>query len=124
MKNQPFSLSKRIRSFGYAFCGIKTLFKEEHNAWLHVLATGAVITLGIIFSVSAIEWIALVFAIGFVFAMEIVNTSIENIADFISPQQHPGIRKIKDLAAAAVLFASITALIVGCIVFIPKFMNL
>ena len=59
-------------------------------------------------------------AIGVVFALEIINTSIEQIANFISPQEHDAIKKIKDLAAAAVLVGAITAFIIGCIIFLPK----
>jgi len=71
-----------------------------------------------------LEWIAVVVAFGFVIAMEIVNSAIENIADFVSPEKHEMIKKIKDLAAAAVLIAAITAFIIGLIIFVPKILLL
>jgi undecaprenol kinase/diacylglycerol kinase (ATP) len=124
MKNQPFSISKRIKSFSYAFSGLRTLIKEEHNALLHLIAAIAVIVLGFLLEISTFEWIAIVFAIGFVFILELINTSIENIADFISPERHSTIKKIKDLAAGAVLIGAITALTIGCLIFIPKLIEL
>lgn len=122
MKKQKFSLQNRLKSFSYAFNGLKVLFKEEHNARIHLLVTILVIILGLVFQVSLIEWIILIFAIGFVLISEIINTAIEQIADFISPQKHPKIKIIKDLAAASVLISSICAFVVGLIIFIPKIM--
>ena len=78
------------------------------------------IAAGIYFNISMIEWIVVLFAIGLVISMEILNTSIENIADYISPEKRLSIKKIKDLAAAGVLVSSFTALAIGFIIFIPK----
>ncbi|MAX80621.1 MAG: diacylglycerol kinase [Crocinitomicaceae bacterium] len=120
MNQEKFSLRKRIKSFGYAFSGIATLLKEEHNARIHAVATVCVIVAGIYFKVSVTEWIALVFAIGLVFALEAVNTAIEALADFASPEQHPLIKKAKDVAAAAVLIGAFAAAAVGLFIFLPK----
>ena len=124
MPTPKFSILKRLRSFGFAFNGLKILFKEEHNARIHLLAAVIVVIAGIYFHISTLEWLVVVFAIGFVITSEIVNTAIENIADFVSPEKHEKIKKIKDLAAASVLISAITALIVGLIVFIPKILSL
>jgi diacylglycerol kinase (ATP) len=102
--------------------GIAAFFKREHNAWLHFLATIAVFTLAAFVKVDKNELLALVFAIGFVWVAEIFNTCIERIMDFISDQRHAEIKFIKDLAAGAVLIAALTALAVGAVVFIPKFL--
>jgi len=120
MSNEKFSVAKRIRSFGFAFEGIKTLFKEEHNSWIHLTATIAVIVFGFVVDITLSDWILLAIAIGFVFSMEIMNSAIENIADFISPEKNEAIKKIKDLAAAGVLVSAITSIVIGCIIFIPK----
>jgi undecaprenol kinase/diacylglycerol kinase (ATP) len=120
MKSQKFSLKNRLKSFSYAFNGLKILFKEEHNARIHFIATIGAITLSVIFQISVYEWIAIIFAIGFVFAMEIVNTAIENMADFLSADMDERIMRIKDLAAAATLVSVIIALITGLIIFLPK----
>lgn len=124
MKQSKFSLKKRLKSFSYAFNGLRLLIKEEHNAWIHLLATICVVIFGFLLSLSPLEWIAVIFAIGFVFAIEAINSSIERIADFISPEKHDKIKQIKDISAAAVLIAALTALIIGLIVFVPKLINI
>lgn len=121
MKSQKFSISNRIKSFGYAINGLKILFKEEPNAKIQVLAAIAIVIAGFVFNISTSEWIAIILAIGFVLAMEAINTTIEGIADFISPEKNEMIKKIKDLSAAGVLISALTALIIGLIVFLPKF---
>jgi len=124
MKQQDFSISKRVKSFGYAFNGLKILIQEEHNSRIHILAACIVVIAGYFFQLSGLEWIAIVFAIGLVIAFEIFNSAIENIADFISPGQDDSIKKIKDLSAAGVLVVALTAAIIGLIVFIPKIAGL
>ena len=124
MKQQGFSINKRIKSFGFAFNGLKILIKEEHNSRIHVLAAIVVFIAGYFVQLSALEWIAIVFAIGMVIALEIFNSAIENICDFISPGQDDTIKKIKDLSAAGVLVGAITAAIIGLIVFVPKITGL
>ena len=124
MKEEKFSIAKRLKSFTYAFAGLKVLFKEEHNAWIHLFATVCVIAAGILFKISLLEWVAVTFAIGLVFSFEIMNTSVENIADFICPERDDRIKRIKDLAAAAVLVSAITAAVVGLLVFVPKILEL
>lgn len=120
MKSSKFSFSARLKSFSHAFNGLKILWKEEHNARIHVVFVLLVILTGLILNVNSSDWISLVFALGLVITVEIINSSIENLADFASPQIHPLIKKIKDLSAAAVLISAITALIIGLIVFVPK----
>ena len=120
MKSRKFSLKNRLISFIYAFNGLKILLKEEHNSRIHFIASICAITASIILQINIYEWVAIIFAIEFVFAMEIVNTAIENIADFISPNIDKRIKKIKDLAAAATLVSAIVALITGLIIFLPK----
>lgn len=119
-EQQRFSVSKRLKSFKYAFNGLQILFKEEHNARVHLLVAICVIAAGLFFNLSTNEWLAIVFSIGLVFSLEIVNSSIENIADFISPEKHEMIKKVKDLSAAGVLVGAITALIIGAMIFCPK----
>ena len=80
--------------------------------------------MGFVFKISAGEWIAVIFCIGFVFALELINTSIENMADFVSQDYHNSIKKTKDLAAGAVLISAIAAVITGLIIFVPKIIEL
>ena len=110
---------KRLKSFN-AFNGLKILIKEEPNARIHLLASLVVVTLSIVFEINLMEWVAVVFCIGFVLVAETFNTSLENISDFVSPEKNEKIKTIKDLAAAAVLLSAFTALTIGLIIFIPK----
>ena len=120
MNSSKFSLLKRLKSFKYAFDGLRILIKEEHNSRVHIFIAICVIGAGIYFEISSIEWMALIFSIGFVITVEIINSAIENICDFISPEKHELIKKVKDLAAAAVLITTIVAVAIGLIIFIPK----
>ena len=124
MKQKNFSIKKRIQSFKYAFNGLRILLCEEHNAWIHLCITVCVLAMGFVFKISAGEWIAVIFCIGFVFALELINTAIENIADYVSEEYHDLIKKTKDLAAAAVLVGAIAAAMTGLIIFVPKIIGL
>jgi len=124
MKHRSVAIRKRIMSFSYAIDGMKVLFREEPNAKIHLFVTICVIVAGSLFRISAIEWVAVVFAIGLVLSLEAINTSMENLADFVSPEKHICIKKIKDLSAAGVLIGTISAVIIGLIVFVPKIIGL
>lgn len=110
--------SREAESFACAFRGIAALLKSEVHARYHLAATVAVVALAWWFEISVGEWIAVVLSIGLVWVAEALNTAIEYVADLAHPDEHPEVKKLKDLAAAAVLFASITALVVGLMVLI------
>lgn len=120
MKDQPFSFVKRLKSFVYAWNGMKILFSEEHNSRIHLVSAILAILLGVYLKISLFEWIAISLAIGAVFAAELFNSALENLADHLAPEQHANIKKVKDLAAAAVLVSALMALAIGMIVFLPK----
>jgi len=113
-----------MQSFKYAFNGLRTLLCEEHNSWIHLFIAVCVVAAGFVFNISTLEWIAVTLCIGMVFALELVNTAIENLADFVSKEYHELIKKVKDLTAAAVLIAAIVAAIIGLIIFVPKIIKL
>lgn len=119
MKDKIFSIKDRLRSFKYAFKGIHTLIRNEHNARIHLCAAILVVCAGLFFGITRDEWIAVIFAIGFVFSAEAVNSAIEYVADALTTNPNKLIGKAKDLAAGAVLLAALTAAIIGCIIFIP-----
>jgi diacylglycerol kinase (ATP) len=119
-----FSLRARMKSFAYAWSGIRSFFHTEPNARLHLASTSLVIIAAILVGVDRREAVVLVFAMGFVWVTEIINTAIEKAMDFISGDYHPAIKTVKDLAAGAVLVASVTALVAGLIIFIPKILSL
>lgn len=104
-----------------AFRGLYVLVKTTSNIYIHIFLAVIVIILGFYFKVSELEWIALIFSIGFVMVSETFNTAIEIDIDLTSPDYHPFARDTKDVAAAAVLLSVFTAVAVGLIVFLPKF---
>jgi diacylglycerol kinase len=120
MERQRFSLRSRLRSFSYAFSGIRQFLVREHNARIHLVATICVIIAGLVLHVSATEAAVLAVVTGGVWITEMLNTCIEQIMDFFHPEDHPYIKLIKDLAAGAVLVAAITAVVAGLLIFIPK----
>ncbi len=124
MNNEKFSVRKRIKSFSYAFAGLKVLFREEHNARIHAVAAVLAVAMGFLFRISPMEWIAVAIVIGMVFAAEIINSSIERTADFVKAERDDRKRDIKDLGAAAVLVCAIAAAVVGIIIFLPKIIAL
>lgn len=115
---QRFSIRKRLYSFVYAGRGIRLLLRE-HNTWIHLSATIAIVLIGLYFKLSPTEWAMTVLAIGGVWITEALNTAIERLCDHVTPQQHPDIAHVKDVAAGAVLLAAMTAVIVGLCIFIP-----
>lgn len=112
-------LKKRIKSFGYAFKGIASLIRKEHNAWIHCTAIVLVTIAGFHFGITPIEWCIVVLCFGLVLAAEGFNTAIERLVDLVSPDFHPIAGDVKDVAAGAVLICAIASAIVGLIVFIP-----
>ena len=120
MKNDGFTLRKRLKSFRFAFNGIRLLVTREHNAWIHCFIAVCVIVTGCLVGLSATEWIVITMAIGMVLAAEAFNSSIEALADLVSPGYNEAIKHTKDLAAGAVLLSALSALVVGLLVFIPK----
>ncbi|MDD2238220.1 MAG: diacylglycerol kinase family protein, partial [Kiritimatiellae bacterium] len=95
--NRPFQFTGRIRSFKYAFVGIWTMIKSQHNAWVHACATIGVISTGICLKVSSSEWCLLVLAIMAVWTAEALNTAFEFLADVASPDFHPLVKHSKDV---------------------------
>lgn len=118
--NKPFSIQARLKSFVYAFAGIKDFFRFEAQALLHLIAALSVIVAGFYFHISTHEWMAVCFAIGLVIVSEMLNTAIEKLTDMVSPELNPKAKVVKDLAAGAVLVASVVAAVIGCLVFWPK----
>jgi len=124
MTKEKFSLAKRLKSFTHAFNGLKILIREEHNARIHIVAMVITILLGFALNISPSEWIGVILSIGLVISFELINSAIENLADFGTSELNDLIKKTKDLAAAGVFWSALTALIVGAIVFLPKLFNL
>ncbi len=119
-----FSLDRRAQSFTYAFAGIAHMLRTQHNAWIHLVVSIAVVGLGVLLPLSRMEWCALVFAIGFVWVAEGFNTALESLADAVTEDSHPLVGRAKDVAAGAVLIAAGVAAGVGVLVMGPHLMAL
>lgn len=118
-ENHPFHPKTRILAFKYAFEGLAAAVREEPNLKLHLIFYILVMSAGWYFQITKIEWILVTILSGLVFSVEMTNTAIEAVVDSFTDKQHPGAKLAKDIAAAAVLVAAITAAIVGIIVFVP-----
>jgi diacylglycerol kinase len=121
---QPINIRKAIRSFRFAGAGVFSLFRYENNARIHLIAAVVVVLVGLLFDLSATEWIIIVIQIVLVWAAESFNTAIEKLADIVSPGFHPVIKDVKDLSAAAVLILTVCAIVAGGIIFVPKILQL
>ena len=124
MKQEKFSFRKRIRSFGFAFSGIRTLLRDEHNSRIHVFAMACVLVFGFMLDISATEWCVVVLCCGGVLMAEAMNSAVEALADLVSPEYHPLIKKAKDVAAAGVLMMALAAATAGLIIFLPRLISL
>ena len=114
-------MNKILKSFLFAFKGLAYAFKTQLNFKVHCFFTVVVIILGFYFHLHTKEWLWISLAISLVLILELLNTAIEVLVDLVSPELNPKAGAIKDLAAAAVLVASLFALVIGLIIFVPKF---
>jgi diacylglycerol kinase (ATP) len=110
----------RIRSIGYAFKGAYLLFKNEASIQTQAVIAVLITVAGFYFQISSTEWAIQLLTIAAVMGAEGMNTAIEEIADFIHPEHHQRIGKIKDLAAGAVFIVAIVAMVIGAIIYFPK----
>ncbi len=115
---------RRWQSIKHALAGWALMLKEEPNSWIHALATLAVVALGWGFSIQRWEWCVLLIAIALVWSAEAFNSSIESLADRVNSEHDPAIKRVKDLAAAAVLSCAIAAAALGLVVFSPYLLAL
>ena len=115
----PFSLKARRLSFRHAIAGIWVLLSTQHNARIHLLATIAVCATAAWLGVSSAEWCILLLAMMAVWIAEASNSALEFLADAVSQDPHPFIKNAKDLAASAVLIASLGSLVIGVLVLGP-----
>ena len=106
-----------FRGFGYAFAGIAVLLKTGLNFKIQLIAFCFVCFAGFYFNITSTEWLMIVGVSALVLSLEALNTSIEKLCDLYSTEQNNQIKTIKDIAAGAVLIASIFAAIVGLIIF-------
>ncbi len=112
-------LLKLIKSFGYAIEGILSALKQQ-NMRIHIISTLIVIVAALLTGISTTEWLAIILIVSLVIGSEMINCAIESVVDLASPDFHPLAKQAKDIAAGAVLVFAITSVIIGLIIFLPK----
>ena len=122
MKNPNDNFFKgRIRSLTFAVRGAWLLITTEHSIMVQVGIAIVMTVVGLIMELSSIEWMFQLLAIGLVLVAESLNTGLEKLSDFVHPDYNDRIGFIKDISAGAATFAAIIAVIIGLIIYLPKF---
>lgn len=117
-------MNKFRSSLRYAIRGFFTAIRSETNLRIHLVVAVIVCAVGFWLQLSIPEWIAIVICIAVVFGFELMNTAIEHLCDLVTKEQHPTIKTIKDIAAAAVLIVCLGSIVIGVIIFLPKLIHL
>ena len=112
-----------VKSFGYALRGLKEAMLKELNMKLHVLASITIIIAGLLLDFNYIEWCVVIISIGLVVGLETMNSAIERLVDFVSPERRAQAGIIKDMSAGAVLVVSLSAFIVGVLLLLNKVLD-
>jgi diacylglycerol kinase len=110
---------KLIKSFGFALSGLTVALREQMNLKIHTACLAIALSAGGLYNIAPIEWVMILLAAALVISMELMNTAIESLIDLVSPGKSVLAGKVKDVAASAVLIASVVALIIGVVIFVP-----
>ncbi|WP_261664637.1 diacylglycerol kinase [Deinococcus sp. Marseille-Q6407] len=113
----PLSVARWRRSAGYAWAGVRQVYRSEPNfrieVWAAVLALTLTLALG-----APLPPILLSCAL--VLSLELLNSAVEAAIDLVSPEEHPLAKVAKDAAAGAVYLAAFFAALVGLSVLGPR----
>lgn len=110
-------MNSLVKSFGFALNGFLAALKEQRNLRIHLFISALVLAVAYLLEINFLEFSILLLCMGLVISLELVNSSIEELVDLISPEKKALAGKIKDISAAAVLVAAVTASMVGIIIF-------
>jgi diacylglycerol kinase len=111
------------RSFGNAFAGLWAVWRTQRNARIEAGVALAVIAMGLLLRLGALEWAVLVLTMGLVLAAECFNTVVEAMVDLAAPDYHDLAKLAKDASAGAVLLLSIISVIIGLLVLGPPLLQ-
>jgi len=117
MSSRPRRAPNILESFNYAFEGIIHVLRTQRNMRIHFTIAALVLVAGLATDVDRLELIALLLAIAFVLITEMINTAVESAIDVATTAFDPMAKLAKDIAAGAVLIATINAVAVGYLVF-------
>jgi len=109
----------RLLSFRHAFAGIGYMLRTQRNAWIHTVIFVLALLAAAWLKLPPRDWVLILLTAVLVFGAELVNTSIEAVVDLASPDMHPLARAAKDTAAAAVLLAAFSAILIGLLLLGP-----
>jgi diacylglycerol kinase len=125
LKNKPpfISWPRLIKSFRYASEGIRHTWANEQNFRIHSILGALVITVGWLINVTVVEQALLILVIGGVLGLELINTALERSVDMMTSEYRLEAKIIKDVAAGAVMVFSITAVLVGITIFLPRIIS-
>jgi len=112
-------LQSRAHSFQAAFSGWWHVIRTQKNAWIHAIVSLIVIILSLWLRLEPRDWALIIIAIAMVWTAEFINTALEAVVDLASPKQHTLARVGKDVGAAAVLIAAVSAALIGMLVIGP-----
>ena len=112
-----------LKSFVYAWQGIKYCLAYEQNFKLQVAAGIIAIALAFFLQCSPVEWMIILLCTALVLCLEMLNSAIEKFCDMTQKDFHQQIKIIKDVAAGAVLIASVVAAVCGAVIFLPKLLH-
>ncbi|MFZ9029113.1 MAG: diacylglycerol kinase family protein [Crocinitomicaceae bacterium] len=108
-----------VKSFENALRGLAQMVRTEKNFQIHIVALVFVTSAGFYFDINKVEWIAIMLISAMVLSAEAINSSIEKLSNHLHPEEHNAIKKVKDIAAGAVLVLAIFAIIIGLTIFVP-----
>lgn len=111
--------SSRVFAFRYAFSGWWFVIRTQRNAWIHAVATVAVLVVSYWLRLSLLEWAVILLAVAMVWLAEFLNTALEAVVDLASPQHHELAKVGKDVGAAAVLITAASSALIGLLVLGP-----
>lgn len=113
-------MKRLIKSFGFAFYGLKDALTHEKNFQIQYVIALIIVGAGIYFSLNSTEWMILLICFAVVLSFEMINSAIEKLCNLVCAELNPIIKRVKDMCAGAVLLSAIITFIIGCIIFIPK----
>ena len=120
MERRDSFIVHQVKSFGFAIEGIIYSYNKGTHFKIHIAFAILIIVLGLIYKLSAYEWLVIILISSAVISAEAINTAIEEACDVLHPEHHPGAKLAKHCAAGGVLILSVAAIIVGFIIFFPK----
>lgn len=113
-------MKKEWKKFLHAFSGLGVILRSEPHFRFHLMAAIVVTFIGWYIEIKTSEWLVLLLCFGFVLMAEAFNSAIEELADAVTLEHHPKIKRAKDIAAGAVLLSAMVSVVVGALIFFPR----